>query len=88
MKAKKHPEPATNPTFEQAFERLAEVVSKLEAGEGTLTERTGLFEEGVQLSRQCSGHLDAIERKVEILLNPGGSDEEIASFKEAGEVAE
>jgi len=56
------------PTFEEAFKRLSEIVEILESGDGTLTEMTQAFEEGVKLSKICSGHLDSIEQKVEILL--------------------
>ena len=69
-------------TFEQAFERLSEVVSRLEAGEGSLTERTQLFEEGMTLSRLCTDRLEAIEKKVEILLQTPQGKEEVVPFKE------
>jgi exodeoxyribonuclease VII small subunit len=81
--AKKQSAPETEVSFEEAFERLAGIVSSLEAGEGTLTERTALFEEGVRLSRLCSARLDSIERKIEILLESGPSGDAIAPYGEA-----
>ncbi|KXK34123.1 MAG: exodeoxyribonuclease VII small subunit [Candidatus Omnitrophica bacterium] len=54
-------------SFEEVFERLNRVVAQLEAGEGTLTQRADLFEEGIRLSKICSEKLEAIERRVEIL---------------------
>lgn len=60
-------EQAAELSFEEAFERLNKVVSQLEAGEGTLTERADLFEEGIRLSKICGEKLEAIERRVEIL---------------------
>jgi len=69
MPRKKKSDSDQEMTFEEAFERLTGVVDKLEAGEGTLTDRTHLFEEGVHLSQKCSEELDAIEKKVEILLD-------------------
>lgn len=72
----------SEPTFEQSFERLVEVVGKLEAGESTLTERTQLFEEGVRLSRACSEQLDAIEKRVEILLKSEQGSDVIEPFEE------
>ncbi len=74
--------PDTELSFEQAFERLSEVVTRLEAGEGSLTERTGLFEEGIQLSRLCSERLEAIERKVEILLQNQQGQREVVPFQD------
>jgi len=69
-------------SFEQAFERLSEVVSRLEAGEGSLTERTQLFQEGITLSKLCSEHLEAIEKKVEILLQNQQGEQEVAPYKD------
>ena len=70
-------------TFEESFDRLVEVVEKLEAGQGSLTEMTALFEEGVALSKACSNELDSVERKVEILLGDG--EEGIVPFETEGE---
>ncbi|MCA9414247.1 MAG: exodeoxyribonuclease VII small subunit [Candidatus Omnitrophica bacterium] len=65
------------PSFEEAFKRLSEIVDILESGEGTLTEMTAAFEEGVALSKICAGHLDSIEQKVEILLGEGGPEDAV-----------
>lgn len=54
--------------FEEALERLEEIVKKMEEGDMTLEESLEAFEEGVRLSRFCSKKLDEAERKVEILL--------------------
>ena len=54
--------------FEEALERLEEIVKKMEEGDMTLEESLEAFEEGVNLSRFCSKKLDEAERKVEILL--------------------
>ena len=69
------------PTFEEAFEKLSKIVETLESGEGTLTEMTNLFEEGMKLSKICARHLDSIEQKVEILLGEG-EDEEVVPLDE------
>jgi exodeoxyribonuclease VII small subunit len=65
------------PSFEEAFKRLSEIVEVLESGEGTLTEMTTIFEEGILLSKICEGHLDSIEQKVEILLGAGSEDQAV-----------
>jgi len=54
--------------FEQALQRLEEIVAKLEAGDPSLNESLKMFEEGIRLSRLCSRKLEEAERKVEILL--------------------
>lgn len=54
--------------FESALKSLEEIVGKLEGGDLTLDQALTLFEEGVQVSRICSGKLEEAERKVEILI--------------------
>lgn len=78
--------PDSDMTFEQAFERLSSVVTLLEAGEGSLTERTRLFEEGMTLSRLCTERLESIEHKVEILLQNQQGQQEVVPYgdKEPG----
>jgi exodeoxyribonuclease VII small subunit len=78
--------PDSDMTFEQAFERLSGVVALLEAGEGSLTERTRLFEEGMTLSRLCTERLESIEHKVEILLQNQQGQQEVVPYgdKEPG----
>lgn len=60
------------PSFEAALARLEEIVATLEKGQAPLDDSLKLFEEGVALSRFCSGKLDEIERKIEILVKEGG----------------
>ena len=54
--------------FEEALERLEDIVRKMEAGDMTLEESLKAFEEGIKLARLCSRRLDDAERRVEILL--------------------
>lgn len=58
--------------FEEALERLEEIVKKMEAGEMTLEESLKAFEEGIRLSRLCVKKLDEADRRVEILLRQEG----------------
>ncbi len=63
--------------FENALGRLEAIVGELEKGELALENAINLFEEGMKISRFCSGKLDEAERKVEILLrNERGQFEE------------
>jgi exodeoxyribonuclease VII small subunit len=68
----KKPEPAKKPDFEHSLARLEEIVRKLESANLSLDEAMKLFEEGVQLSRDCQKHLEQAEGKVEILLKQNG----------------
>jgi exodeoxyribonuclease VII small subunit len=54
--------------FDQAIERLRQIVSKLEQGSLPLEQALQAFEEGVALARRGSSILDAAELRVEQLL--------------------
>ncbi len=56
------------PDFERSLLRLEEVVRKLENANLSLDEAMKLFEEGVELSRECQKQLEQAEGRVEILL--------------------
>lgn len=55
-------------TFEEAIQRLGEIVEKLEGGELPLEDSLALFEEGVRLTRLSQARLDVAERRIEELL--------------------
>lgn len=59
-------------SFEQALQRLEHVVRELESGDLKLDDALALFQEGVMLSRQCSGQLDQAEARIEKLLEQNG----------------
>ncbi|KQC10426.1 MAG: exodeoxyribonuclease VII small subunit [Smithella sp. SDB] len=54
--------------FEDALEKLEDIVRKMEAGDIPLEEALKSFEEGVRLIRFCSAKLEETQRRVEILL--------------------
>jgi len=56
------------PSFESALERLEAIVDRLESGELPLEQALAAFEEGVTLSRRCTGELEAAERRIELLV--------------------
>jgi exodeoxyribonuclease VII small subunit len=59
-------------SFEQALQRLEQVVRELEHGDLSLDTALALFQEGVTLSRQCGGQLDQAETRIEKLLEQNG----------------
>ena len=69
------PEDPNNRSFEEALSALENRVRKLEAGELPLEEALGLFEEGIELTRECHEKLDAADQKIIELSR--GMDEEI-----------
>jgi exodeoxyribonuclease VII small subunit len=70
----KKPEQEKKPEFERSLSRLEEIVGKLESANLSLDDAMKLFEEGVQLSRDCQKYLEQAEGKVEILLKKAGGE--------------
>jgi exodeoxyribonuclease VII small subunit len=58
------PKDPKNRSFEEALSALENRVRKLEAGELPLEEALGLFEEGIELTRECHEKLDAADQKI------------------------
>lgn len=54
--------------FQEAMNRLDEIVSKLNGNNLELEEAMSLFEEGIQLSKQCDRQLKEFETKMDSLL--------------------
>lgn len=54
--------------FEEAMQKLSEIVEKLEGGEGSLDEMIRLYEEGMSLVKSCETQLDVYEAKI-VTLN-------------------
>lgn len=54
--------------FEEALNRLEEIVNNLESGGLTLDKALKTFEEGVKLIKFCNQELNKAEKKIEIVL--------------------
>lgn len=67
--AKKKPkiDPPDQPSFEEALQRLEEIVHLLEEGDIGLSEALARYEEGVKLLRQSYELLTHAERRIELL---------------------
>jgi exodeoxyribonuclease VII small subunit len=83
--AGKKAEPAKKQDFEQCLARLEEVVRKLESANLPLDQAMKLFEEGMQLSRDCQGQLEQAEARVEILLKKAGGEIVAEPFEPEGD---
>jgi exodeoxyribonuclease VII small subunit len=79
------PEGARKQAFEQSLARLEEIVRKLESANLPLDEAMKLFEEGMQLSRDCQKQLEQAEARVEILLKKAGGEMAAQPFDPEGE---
>lgn len=60
-----------NMTFEQALQRIDEIVKSLESNQTSLDNSVALFQEGIELSKYCSNKLENIEQKVSKILVDG-----------------
>jgi len=59
--------------FEKALERLETIVEEMESGKLSLEDMMKRFEEGQVLVKLCSGKLNQVERRIEILVKEGES---------------
>lgn len=55
--------------FDTAMNRLDEIVASLEKNDLPLEDAIALFDEGLQLVKQCDGQLSGFENKVQKLLD-------------------
>lgn len=55
--------------FEELIEKLEEITNKLEKEQLSLDESVKLFEEGMQISKECNSKLEDAEKKITILIN-------------------
>ncbi len=55
-------------TFENNLASLTEIINKMEQQEIGLEESLKLYEQGIQLTRQCQKIIDDAEQKIEQLM--------------------
>jgi exodeoxyribonuclease VII small subunit len=67
-------------SFENSLKRLEEIVESLEQGKVSLDEAVGLYEEGIQLSKECAEKLKATELKIRKLAKSAGGDFEVTDL--------
>lgn len=55
--------------FEEALQKLEQIVEQLEQGDLPLDKSLEIFEEGIKLSRLCTKQLEEAEQRIELLLS-------------------
>ena len=60
-------------SFEEVLENLEKIVHQLEDGELPLEEALEHFEKGIKLSRECAKRLDAVQHRIEEILEDGST---------------
>ncbi len=64
-----------NLSLEEAFERLDELITRLEQPENSLEDAFKAYEEGMKLVKYCNNSIDKVEKKVLVLSQDGELDE-------------
>jgi len=71
------------PSFEEAIEKLEQIVSGIESGEVSLEESIEKYAEGMKLIKSCREILDKAENKIKVL-----SEGENGKLQTKGELPE
>ena len=58
-------------SFETALKEIEKIILDLEKGDRPLDTQLKAFEQGIALSRNCLKQLEALEKKVEMLVSEG-----------------
>ena len=69
--------------FEEAFQRLGNIVTQLESGEESLEKSLELFEEGVKLAEACRAMLDKAEQVIKTLVKESEGQFSLEDFDES-----
>jgi len=66
--------PKKSYSIEKSFKRLEEILAILESGESELENSITLFEEAIALSTECQKHLEALEKRVKVLVEQANAN--------------
>jgi exodeoxyribonuclease VII small subunit len=67
-------------TLEESLKRLEVIVGKLEQGEVSLDDAIDLYEEGVNLSKECAEKLKAVELRIKKLSKSADGTFQLSAF--------
>ena len=63
-------------TLEQSFEKLEQIIGNLENGDVSLEDSFKLYNEGMRLIQNCNQQLDKVEKKIVVLNQKEGDEDE------------
>ncbi|ERL05177.1 exodeoxyribonuclease VII small subunit [Mitsuokella sp. oral taxon 131] len=72
-------------SFEEALQRLEEIVEKMENGDASLQELMANYSEGVELSQNCIKALERAEKTMDLLIKDPAGDVETSKLIIEGE---
>lgn len=62
-------------TFEEAMEKLENIIAKLEEGDVPLEKAIEYYKQGMSLSKFCSDKLKSVESEITNIMNENGEEE-------------
>lgn len=80
--------PPSQLSFEQAMDRLDEIVARMEVEKLPLEEMVASYEEGMQLLQSCRQRIEAARRRVELINAGNGEGASLTAFDPETAVAE
>ena len=63
-------------TLGQSFEKLEQIIGNLENGDVSLEDSFKLYNEGMKLIQNCNQQLDKVEKKIVVLNQKEGDEDE------------
>ncbi|MCR5837138.1 MAG: exodeoxyribonuclease VII small subunit [Lachnospiraceae bacterium] len=63
-----------NITIEEGFDKLNDIIGKMEDGEVSLDESFKLYNEGINLVKICNDKIDFVEKQIKLLEKDGEDD--------------
>ena len=75
--------PAPEANFEQAMQRLEEIVEEMESGELPLEDLIVRYEEGMKLVKVCQERLASAEQRIEIISRNSAGKPVVKKFEPA-----
>jgi len=76
--------PRKEKTFEEAMDRLEEIVSEIETEGLGLERQFELFQEGMSLARFCDAKLTDVQKSVDVVLKDNSGEWKTAPFATGG----
>ncbi|MCC5874976.1 MAG: exodeoxyribonuclease VII small subunit [Candidatus Sumerlaeia bacterium] len=80
-KKKSADESGREATLEKSLERLEKIVEQLESGETDLEKSIDLYLEGKKIGEGALKRLDALERKIQVVVGDEGDELEVEDFQ-------
>ncbi len=65
-----------NPTLEESFKKLEEIVNKMEQDDISLEDSFALYNDGMKVLKNCNDAIDTVEKKLMILNGESNNKEE------------